>query len=365
MVAAFPKLEEIMSERLRIQALGAALSRRDWNATERAYEAIRDEYDTRAHAQTVPESVVLPEGIVLGEFKPCYMVNEAMNMVEVLFEDVSSTSKPLIDGVYHWIDKLVAHDDGRVVGLNFWIYKPPAQCAPQPSGEMETCVVPLNPTEDMLKAARNAWFLPNVGPYYTGYSHIYRAMLGAAPAVVTLKIDVAQAPPDDDPHGDGHCGCSERCKDRDNCQYDTPQPSFSAVSSAAREAFILNELRALAIKQHVRPAYEGRFVNNGRSCAICKGEWADDAPEFHAETCPLSEAFVVPAAGGEASKREADLREALRNIRAAIMEADPAVLCCTLWMPNRISPAETVVDHIDAALAVVPDERVSTTGGGE
>lgn len=35
------------SERLRIQALGAALSRRDWHATERAYEAIRDEFDRR------------------------------------------------------------------------------------------------------------------------------------------------------------------------------------------------------------------------------------------------------------------------------------------------------------------------------
>ena len=29
-------------QELRIQALGAAISRRDWHATERAYEAIRD-----------------------------------------------------------------------------------------------------------------------------------------------------------------------------------------------------------------------------------------------------------------------------------------------------------------------------------
>jgi hypothetical protein len=34
-------------EQLRIQALGAALSRRDWHATERAYSAIRDEFDRR------------------------------------------------------------------------------------------------------------------------------------------------------------------------------------------------------------------------------------------------------------------------------------------------------------------------------
>lgn len=32
-------------QELRIQALGAAISRRDWNATERAYEAIRDKFD--------------------------------------------------------------------------------------------------------------------------------------------------------------------------------------------------------------------------------------------------------------------------------------------------------------------------------
>jgi hypothetical protein len=31
-------------QELRIQALGAAISRRDWHATERAYEAIRDKF---------------------------------------------------------------------------------------------------------------------------------------------------------------------------------------------------------------------------------------------------------------------------------------------------------------------------------
>lgn len=34
-------------QELRIQALGAAISRRDWHATERAYEAIRDKFDER------------------------------------------------------------------------------------------------------------------------------------------------------------------------------------------------------------------------------------------------------------------------------------------------------------------------------
>lgn len=36
-------------EQLRIQALGAAISRRDWHAVEQAYNAIRDEFDRRPH----------------------------------------------------------------------------------------------------------------------------------------------------------------------------------------------------------------------------------------------------------------------------------------------------------------------------
>jgi hypothetical protein len=32
----------------------------------------------------------------------------------------------------------------------------------------------------------------------------------------------------------------------------------------------------------------GGHVNNGKSCAICKGEWEDDAPPNHAATCALS-----------------------------------------------------------------------------
>lgn len=35
---------------LRIQALGAALSRRDWDATVRAYEAIRNAFDRPENA---------------------------------------------------------------------------------------------------------------------------------------------------------------------------------------------------------------------------------------------------------------------------------------------------------------------------
>lgn len=36
-------------QELRIQALGAAISRRDWHAAERAYEAIRDAFSSIKH----------------------------------------------------------------------------------------------------------------------------------------------------------------------------------------------------------------------------------------------------------------------------------------------------------------------------
>lgn len=98
----------------------------EWRGFMSKAEAIVGRQQSRASAPAASQPA-LPDGMLIGDFKPCFMVNEAMNMVEVLFEDVPSTSKPLIDGVYHWIDQLVAHDDGRVVGLNFWIYKPPGK----------------------------------------------------------------------------------------------------------------------------------------------------------------------------------------------------------------------------------------------
>jgi hypothetical protein len=51
-------------------------------------------------------------------------------------------------------------------------------------------------------------------------------------------------------------------------------------------------LRRLALRQHERLAAGGRFVNNGKSCEICNGEWPDDQAEAHAVTCPLSTAMA-------------------------------------------------------------------------
>lgn len=43
-------------EQLRIQAVGAAISRRDWHAVEQAYNAIRDDFDRRPrYARSAPD----------------------------------------------------------------------------------------------------------------------------------------------------------------------------------------------------------------------------------------------------------------------------------------------------------------------
>lgn len=44
------------------------------------------------------------------------------------------------------------------------------------------------------------------------------------------------------------------------------------------------------------------------------------------------------------------IREALTDVRAAIMEANPDILKDTLWLPERLSYNETAIDRIDAAL---------------
>lgn len=49
-------------EQLRIQAVGAAISRRDWHAVEQAYNAIRDEFDRRATPSS-PVSAPSPAGV--------------------------------------------------------------------------------------------------------------------------------------------------------------------------------------------------------------------------------------------------------------------------------------------------------------
>jgi len=61
-------------------------------------------------------------------------------------------------------------------------------------------------------------------------------------------------------------------------------------------------------------------------------------------TIPL---YTRPANVAAHEARVKELEGALRNVRAAIEQADPKVLVCTLWMPG---PPETVADYISAAV---------------
>ena len=66
----------------------------------------------------------LPDGIEIGEFKPCIIVNEEIGITEFVTEDVAYVAEPVFPGVYHWIDKHLAVDDGRIVGMAVWKTKP-------------------------------------------------------------------------------------------------------------------------------------------------------------------------------------------------------------------------------------------------
>ncbi len=50
------------------------------------------------------------------------------------------------------------------------------------SAWQDSAVVPLEPNEDMFKAARAAYFVEGEGPFYSAYAAIYRAMISAAPS---------------------------------------------------------------------------------------------------------------------------------------------------------------------------------------
>jgi hypothetical protein len=51
------------------------------------------------------------------------------------------------------------------------------------------------------------------------------------------------------------------------------------------------------------------------------------------------------------------VREALSNVRTAILEAPIEVVTDTLWMPERLSKNETVVDYIDSAFSAAGSQR--------
>lgn len=80
---------------------------------------------------------------------------------------------------------------------------------------------------------------------------------------------------------------------------------------------LLRTVRRLAIKQHVRLAEGGGTVPTGFSCAVCHGEWAEGAEEFHAKTCcaalaksgARTEAQTVDSIDGDAPHHPDDLEQ--------------------------------------------------------
>lgn len=65
-------LDTRREQQLRIQALGAALSRRDWHATERAYEVIRDEFDKRGQPLYAAPPAATSEPVGLSPAQTAY-----------------------------------------------------------------------------------------------------------------------------------------------------------------------------------------------------------------------------------------------------------------------------------------------------
>lgn len=58
-------------------------------------------------------------------FKPAIVIQEDAGITELVIEDAPYVAEPVLPGVYHWIDKHVAMDDGRLVGMKVWASSPP------------------------------------------------------------------------------------------------------------------------------------------------------------------------------------------------------------------------------------------------
>jgi hypothetical protein len=64
------------------------------------------------------------DDLLLAPFEPCVHVNYDAGIVQAFFEDVAYVSVPLLPGVYHFIDKMEAMDDRRLIGLTIWTQVP-------------------------------------------------------------------------------------------------------------------------------------------------------------------------------------------------------------------------------------------------
>lgn len=122
-------------------------------------------------------------------------------------------------------------------------------------------------------------------------------------------------------------------------------PKFFASPPSPDPVGALDALRNLAIKQHVRMAYGGTFVNNGRSCAVCKSQWLDDAPELHSVTCPLAASPDPVAVEG---KRELDSGWLERDVSKATEQIAHG------FNASALPLAEKALEEVHNALSRVP-----------
>ena len=128
---------QVLTSKERIEATGVA---------KRAYAA---GYEAALSLPVQPvacKRLTLPDGVEIGEFRPCIIVNDDMRITEAVFEDVQYKSVPVFDGIYHYMDKYLAVDDGRLVGFAVWMTRP-ATTPPVP---------PTKGPEDDLIAALEA-----------------------------------------------------------------------------------------------------------------------------------------------------------------------------------------------------------------
>lgn len=79
--------------------------------------------------------LTLPDGIEIGEFKPCQIIYKDSGITEYIFEDVAYLATPVVPGVYHTVDWLLALDNQRLVGIQFWTVHPTLGRAALKQGE--------------------------------------------------------------------------------------------------------------------------------------------------------------------------------------------------------------------------------------
>lgn len=107
------------------------------------------------------DALTLPDGVEIQPFKPCVTINEEIGITEVTFEDAAYVAVPVFDGIHHWIDKHIAIEDGRLVGMAVWATTPPCQggrAGDPPAPDVAALIERLPYDRDTLgRFVREAW----------------------------------------------------------------------------------------------------------------------------------------------------------------------------------------------------------------